>query len=617
MDDGYIGITKQLSDKLALLPEQPGCYIMKDKAGSVLYVGKAKVLKNRVRSYFQRSSQLTRHKRRMVFEVCDIDTIVVNSEREAFILESNLIKKHMPPYNVLLKDDKSYPYITVTTSERYPRVLIRHKLRRKKNDEDRYFGPYTDGMAVKEMVKLIRKVFRIPCGYREPDKAGKGCMYWHIGQCIGVCAGKATYEEYMNAVSDTIAFLEGKRKDLLVALRRRMNEASEELDFEKAAAFRDQINAIERLSGPQTIIDDDLSDRDIISLAADSRFACINLIQIRQGNMTGQNSFELSNVDEEAPEAAIGEFMAAYYNEQSFIPPEIIVSHTPCENISDMLCQIKGSKVSVIKPARGRKRELLSFAEKNSARKLFEMSGKYLREESFNTQSLAELARAIGMDFLPARMECYDISHIQGTNTVASLVTFTDGVPDKDKYRHFKLRTTEGKPDDFLSMKEVITRRLAGSLRSTLAFKDLPDLFIIDGGKGQLSSVLEVFGECGVEGARVISLAKREEIIFLADMTPVVLPKRSKGLMLLQRIRDEAHRFAITHHRTLRGKALSRSTLSEIEGIGPARRNALIKSFGSVAAVADAAPEDLARVPGISKVFAQRIYDYFHGDLSK
>ena len=282
-----------------------------------------------------------------------------------------------------------------------------------------------------------------------------------------------------------------------------------------------------------------------------------------------------------------------------------------------MLCEIKGSRVSVIKPVRGRKRELLSFADKNSERKLFEMSGKYLREESFNTESLAELAQATGMDHLPLRMECYDISHIQGTNTVASLVTFTDGVPDKDKYRHFKLKSTEGKPDDFLSMKEVLTRRLTGSLRSTPAFEALPDLFVIDGGKGQLSSALDIFEKCGIRNANVISLAKREEIIFLKDMTPVVLPKRSKGLMLLQRIRDEAHRFAITHHRTLRGKALSRSTLSEIDGIGPKRRNDLIKHFGNIADIADASVAELITVPGINKTVAQRIFDFFHTDTTE
>ncbi|MBR4748189.1 MAG: excinuclease ABC subunit UvrC [Abditibacteriota bacterium] len=612
MDDGYISITDRVAEKLSMLPDQPGCYLMKDDDGRILYVGKAKSLKNRVTSYFHRSTALTRRKRRMVFEIRDLDFVVVDTEREAFILENNLIKKHMPPYNVLLKDDKSYPYIAVTLSDTYPRVLVRHKLRRSKNDRDRYFGPYTDGAAVKETVSLIRRIFRVPCGYREPDKAKKGCMYWHIGQCVGVCAGKATHADYMEAVSDVIAFLEGKRTELIKELRARMLSASDNMDFEQAARLRDQIRSIERISGNQNIISGDLADRDVLALDMSGGFACVYVIQMRKGCVIGQNSFELTNADEEAPEAALSGFVSSYYGEQNIPPSEILVSCAAEEGLADTLSALRGSRVSVIMPRKGRKKELLLLAVNNAAKQLDMIKKRFTAADSFNTESLAELAEAAGMDHLPLRMECYDISHIQGDCTVASLVTFINGVPDKDLYRHFKLRSTEGKPDDFMSMKEALTRRLTGSLRKTPAFEALPDLFVIDGGKGQLSSVLEILRENGAEDARVISLAKRDEIIFLEDMSPVVLPKRSRGLMLLQRIRDEAHRFAITHHRTLRSKTVRQSRLQKIEGIGPARGKALIKAFGSLDKLKSADVEELMSVPGISRIYAQRIYDHFH-----
>ncbi len=615
MDDGYIKTTPVIAGKLSLLPEAPGCYIMKDGDGNILYIGKAKVLKNRVRSYFQKSSNLTRNKRRMVFQIADFDLIVVNTEREAFILENSLIKKHKPPFNVLLKDDKSYPYITVTMSETWPRIMIRHKLRRQKNDKDRYFGPYTDSAAVRQMIKVIRKVFRVPCGYRDPEKAGKGCMYWHIGQCIGVCAGKAGHSDYMNAVGNAISFLEGKRKDLLSDLKRRMELASENMEYEEAAKTRDQILAIEKLSGDQYIIGDDFKDRDIIAIAVRGEFSCVNIMQIRQNTVIGQSVFELSNADEEAPEDAMREFLCSYYSDQKSVPREIIANLQPGSDLADTLSDYFGSRVNISVPFRGRKKELLLMAEKNAEKELERISAKHFNEELFNTESLAELAECIGMDYLPARMECYDISHIQGSDTVASLVTFTDGVPDKDKYRHFKLRTTEGKPDDFASMKEVISRRLTGSLRSKPEFSSLPDLFIIDGGKGQLSSVVEAFEECGVGDANVISLAKRDEIVYLKDMTPVILSRRSKALMLLQRIRNEAHRFAITHHRSARSKKIRKSTLSEIPGIGPKRQAALIKRYYSVEEIMNADVKSLMAVPGINRLYAQRIYDHFHPEL--
>ncbi|MBO4547922.1 MAG: excinuclease ABC subunit UvrC [Abditibacteriota bacterium] len=611
MDDGYINISDTVAEKLAMLPDQPGCYLMKDRDGRILYVGKAKSLKNRVSSYFHRSADLTRRKRRMVFEIRDLDFVVVDTEREAFILENNLIKKHLPPYNVLLKDDKSYPYITVTLSDPYPRVLVRHKLRRNKNDRDRYFGPYTDGAAVKDTVALIRRIFRVPCGYREPDKAKKGCMYWHIGQCIGVCAGKASREEYMEAINDVMSFLEGKRGELIKELRERMLSASDNMDYELAARLRDQIRSIERISGSQSIISGDLADRDIIALSISGRFACVYVIQMRRGCVIGQNSYELSNADEEAPEAALTGFISSYYSDVNTAPSEILVNYPAEDGLSDALSTVRGSRTTIIKPQRGKKRELLHLAVNNASKQLDMIKSRFIASEQFNTDSLAELAEAAGMDHLPLRIECYDISHIQGDCTVASLVTFTDGIPNKSMYRHFRLKTTEGKPDDFASMKEALTRRLTGSLRKTPAFEALPDLFVIDGGKGQLSAVLDTFVEAGVEGARVISLAKRDEIIFLEDMSPVALPKRSRGLMLLQRIRDEAHRFAITHHRSLRSGAIRSSSLQKIEGIGPSRSKALIKAFGSLEKIKAADIKALASVPGISHTYAQRIYDHF------
>ncbi|MBQ7256611.1 MAG: excinuclease ABC subunit UvrC [Abditibacteriota bacterium] len=610
----YDYVPKNVIEKLKLLPQSSGCYIMKDEAGSVLYVGKAKVLPNRVRSYFVSSFEKSPRIMKMVGLVRDFDYVVTGSEQEALMLESSLIKKYSPPFNVLLKDDKSYPYICITDAE-YPQIKSVRKLRFKKDDKNTYFGPYTDALAVKETVKLIRMIFKVPCGYKDPTKSkGRPCLYYHINQCLGVCCNKADKTDYQNALSDVIKFLEGNRKELLASLTHRMEECAEKLEFEKAAKLRDQISSVKRLVSKQQVVSESYDDKDVVALVTDGFSSLAFVLNVRDGYVVGQNQIKLDNTDPDNMSVSMYEFLLSYYQMVSHIPKEIIVNIMPedVSNLSEWLSGKRGFKVSVIIPQKGEKRKLLDLCVKNSLEQVSYLTKKASLDNEIVSKALGDLQKAIDSEIYPYRMECYDISNIQGTNTVSSLVTFIGGKPAKDYYRKFKLETTEGKPDDFKSMKETITRRFTGSLSKTDKFEQWPDLLVIDGGKGQLSSVVSILEELNIN-VPVISLAKKEELIFKPhDSTPIALPRRSEALMILQRIRDEAHRFAITYHKNLRGKTMSQSVLNKIEGVGKTRRTALLRHFKSMDKIKQASVEELREAPGITAPVAQKVYEYFH-----
>jgi len=630
-----------LREKLKSLPAAPGCYLMKGAGGHIIYVGKAKVLRNRVRQYFQKNASHTRRIRRMVYEIEDLDWIVTDCELEALILESNLIKKHHPSYNVRLRDDKSYPYIAVTLSDEWPRVAFIRKLRFHPSDKDKYFGPYTDSLAVKDTLRLIRRIFRVPCGFKHPEQSkGKACMYYHINQCTGVCAGKVTKDEYMTVIRDVMAFLEGRREELVDKMLKQMEEAAEILDFERAAKYRDQIQSIQTLISRQKVISTALEEQDVIALTTDDGNTVAEMFFVRGGKLIGQEHFMLENASADDLSESLREFMQQYYDTAAYVPREVLLNAEIAEIdiIENWLRQKRGTKVTISSPKRGEKKRLVEMAKKNAELVLKQINIKMSTDQVRILAQLEELQNAIGMSVLPNRIEAYDISNIQGQFTVASLVVFENGEPKKAHYRKFKIKISEGAPDDYASMKEVVSRRLTGTLRKSEAFAELPDLILIDGGKGQLNAAMEVIRELeslrvkesesregnapspqpspageGASSLAVIGLAKKNEEIFTPYQSePILLARNSKALHLIQRIRDEAHRFAITYHRNIRGKAMKASVLNDVPGIGAKRKKALIKHFGTVENIKNADVETLAKAPSMTKKAAQEIYNFFH-----
>jgi len=605
-----------LKDKLSALPASPGVYLMKNALGDVIYVGKAVVLKNRVRSYFQKLGKDVSGKvRRMVYEIADLEWIVTDTELEALILESNLIKKYRPHYNVRLKDDKSYPYIAVTLKDRFPRPMFLRKVNLEPNDGNRYFGPYTDSNAVRETLRLIRRVFKVPCGYSDPSRSkGRACLYYHIGQCLGPCAGEVTEEEYRQVIKDVITFLEGRQDKLLKELNAQMEDAAEKLLFEKAARLRDQIQAIQRIVERQKVISNAMTDQDVVALVTDNGNAIAQMFFIRGGKLIGQEHFLLEGTSSDDLSEGIREFIKQYYQAAAYVPREILLQYEidEIEIIENWLRQKRGTKVNVSHPVRGEKRQLVEMAEKNAEAVLDQLRRKIEADESIAKAELTELQQTLGLPKLPKRVECYDISNIMGTEAVGSLVVFENGKPKKSDYRRFKIKYTPEQPDDYAMMREVLARRLTGKLRQTEKFANLPDLLMVDGGKGQLNVAVEVLDALGEE-VPVIGLAKEfEEVFKPGEPAPVVLPRASKGLHLLQRIRDEAHRFAVEYHRKLRSKRMTRSILAGIPGIGKKRRSALLKHFGSLKRVREASVEELEQVPAMTRPAAETVYAYLH-----
>ena len=599
-------MTDIVAEKLKLLPDSPGVYIMKDDHGKIIYVGKAIVLKNRVRQYFQSSRNHTPKVRAMVSHIADFETIMTANEVESLILEANLIKKHRPRYNIRLKDDKSYPYVKVTVQEEFPRVFITRRVLR---DGARYFGPYTNVTALRDSLKLLRRLFPLRTCRTMPQRP---CLEYHIKRCLAPCVGKVGEEDYHAMIRAALLFLEGRTDDVERELEQRMHAAAEAYHFETAARLRDQLSAVRTAAERQNIVTG-AGDQDAIGMARSAAGVCVQIFFIRSGKMIGREHFLLRGSEEETNADILRAFLEQYYNQATFVPREVLlpqdIDDAARATIESWLAARKGGgKVALLSPQRGTKHDIVQMATGNAEKFL---SDEETRRSLMDEQTLGaveELGRYLGLKHLPRRMECFDISHNQGQETVASMVVFEDGAPKKSDYRRFKIRSTEGKPDDFLSMREVTTRRYVG-----LAEEKLPDLIIIDGGKGQLSSALEIIRHAaGHKDVPVVGLAKQFELVFTeGNPDPVELPRRSQALYLIQRIRDEAHRFAITFHRKLRGKRNLVSVLDHIVGIGPKRRQSLRAHFGSLEKIKEASVEELAAAPGMNRTSAEAVRHFF------
>ncbi|GAQ25974.1 excinuclease ABC subunit UvrC [Tepidanaerobacter syntrophicus] len=601
-------------EKIAEFPEKPGVYIMKDKRGRIIYIGKAVSLKNRVRSYFQSPKNLPVKVASMVPKIENIEYIVTDSEVEALILECNLIKFNRPKYNILLRDDKQYPYIKIATSQPFPRLEV---VRRVKKDGARYFGPYADVGAMREAIDVINKVFPIRSCKKDLSQVPlkeRPCLNYYIKRCLAPCQGSVEQEEYDEMIKNIIMFLEGKQETLIKQLREKMEEEAAKLDFEKAAILRDQISALQKVLEEQKIVSTDMTDQDIIAMARGIDTVCIQVFFVREGKLVEREPFILSNTKGAERKEVLTAFVKQFYNNTNFIPKEIIIEEEIEDKttIQEWLYGKKGSKVYISIPKRGEKKKLAEMVAENARIYLEQIENKDEREKLKNMQALEELQKYLGLKDIPHRIEAFDISNTQGTESVASMVVFEEGQPKKEDYRKFKIKTVEG-PNDFESMREVIFRRFKRAILGDEKFNNLPDLLLIDGGKGQLRYAREALRELGLESIFTIGLAKEFEHIFVEGKEePIVLPEDSEALYLVQRVRDEAHRFAITFHRSLRSKRNLKSALDDIPGIGKARRLALLKTFGSLEGIRQASVEELAGAPGMNKKAAQAVYDHFH-----
>ena len=598
----YQAAKAELTAQVALLPDKPGVYLMRDQAGKIIYVGKAVNLKNRVRSYFQQRG-LSAKTEALVARIASFETIVTATEMEALILECNLIKKHRPRYNISLRDDKTYPFIKVTLNEAFPRV---YATRRLEKDGAKYYGPYASAGAMHETISLLKKLFPLR-SCRSMD-AQRPCLEYHIKRCLAPCAGLVDQESYLAMVRTVCLFLEGRSADVEKDLKRRMLAASEELKFELAGRLRDQLAAVRQVMEKQNIVTG-AGDQDVLGLARLGGQSCVQVFFVRSGKMVGRDRFMLSGGDNETDGDILAAFVKQYYHEAAFIAREILtpVVLPESELLASWLSERKGGAVHLLTPQRGSKRDLVQLAADNAVEYLRQRNERDAVKHGKSTAAMEELAQRLSLSRLPKRIECFDISHIQGAETVASMVVFTGGEPDKAEYRRFKLRTVEGSPDDFASMQEVTLRRYRE------AAEPLPDLIVIDGGKGQLSSALEVIRGVGLSDIPVIGLAKEFEHIFRENISePLILPRHSEALRLIQQIRDEAHRFAVTYHRKLRAKRNLVSVLDHIKGIGAKRRQALWKHFGALEKMRAASVEDLAAAPGMNVTAATAVWQFFH-----
>ena len=596
-----MALSEAVLDKVRNLTTQPGVYLWKNDKGQIIYVGKAVNLRNRVRSYVRHDAKRAPKVSAMMSHAADVETIVVANEMEALILENTLIKKHRPRYNIMLRDDKTYPYIKVTVQEEYPRVFMTRRVHR---DGARYFGPFADAGAVHRVLKLIQRAFRIrSC---RTMQANRPCLQYHLHHCDAPCVHYITKGEYGKLVEQAVDILEGRDTGVVRTLQEQMESAADAMEFEKAAMYRDQITAVKVIQEQQNITTVGGGDMDVLGFAGDAGQTCVQIYTIRQGRLMGRETFSLENSADETAAALTSAVLDQYYVDGVFVPKEIVVSAVEDkEDYERRLTLQKGQNVALVIPQRGIKKKLLTMAEDN-ARVLLEQRRLQWQHDTDKTSGAVEaLARVLDLPRLPERMECFDISHTQGIETVASMVVFEHGRPAKQEYRRFKLKTVQGKPDDFKSMAEIMGRRYGE--RDWPA----PDLIVIDGGKGQLHAALPIIREAGCE-APVISLAKRIEEVFVEGRSDsIILSHHTPELQLLQAIRDEAHRFAITYHRSLRGKRNLVSILDHIEGIGPKRRKALWGAFKNLDAMKAATVEELAAVPGMTRQAAENVYYFF------
>ena len=629
---------EKLEARLKEIPPSPGVYFMRGSNGDILYIGKSKKLRSRVRSYFRDSQKLSDRIAMMVRQVAEIEFIVTDTEAESLALEANLIKKHQPYYNVLLKDDKKYPYVCITWSEDYPRIFITRK-RRASQAKDRYYGPYVDTRLLRYTMHIIKRAFPLR-QRRKPLFKDRPCLNYDMGKCPGVCQNMITPEDYRKIMQKVAMIFQGRTDELVTDIQSQMEKAAENLEFEKASSLRDRIFALRRLNADQKVsLPDDTVSRDAIALAADDKHCCIQLFQIRAGKLVGRLGF-FADAQSGTLGAIIQQVLEQHYTtvETVEIPTEIIVQHElpQAEILAEWLSNQKGRKVSIVVPQRQTKAELIDMVERNAQYELERTQ----KVSDYNNQALLDLATILDLPELPKRIEGYDISHIQGSNAVASQVVFTDGVPAKQHYRHYKIKNptvTIGHSDDFASMAEVIGRRFRKYKNDpslTLPYEeremttreksnankggDFPDLVMIDGGKGQLSAVVAVLQEMNLlDAVKVVSLAKKREEIFLpGESKPLPTEAEQPGVQLLRRVRDESHRFAVSFHRQQRLKSSRRSRLEEIPGLGFNRQKQLLAHFHSIDYIREASVKQITEVPGIGKSLAQEIYNYFHPNSS-
>ncbi len=606
---------KDLKEKVAELPKAPGVYIFRGAQGEVLYVGKASSLRARVRSYFQAERNLPYKVRRLVREIADLEVIETASAAEALILEDALIKKHRPRFNVRLRDDKRYPYLKIT-KERFPRVQV---VRRRGEDGARYFGPYTSSKSMRRVLKLAHKLFPIRTCNLDLDarRLDRPCLLYHIGRCSGPCAGLVSEEEYRRYVEGAALLFQGRVDEVIETLKEEMAQAAAEERFEHAAHLRDQVRALERIRERQVVALPEPVDLDAIGIAVEGERGYGMVLIVRGGRLIGREGFALKLPAETSPAEALEEFLDQYYTRATAFPQEVLLPEEieDAEGLSLYLSGRRGGKVRVHVPRRGERRELVEMAQRNAQLSLKRAAAEELPEE----EVLEELAEALGLSVRPWRIEAFDISNLKGQEATGSMVVFVGGCPRRDAYRRFRVRIS-GKPNDYAMMYEVLSRRLSHGLAELSdpavakgRFSDLPDLILVDGGKGQLSVALRALEEHGLTGIEVAALAKREELVYVPGRAePIRLPRDSPALKLLQRIRDEAHRFAIEYHRRLRGRRALASLLDSVEGIGPKRRDLLLRRFGSLEGLRQASLEELLSVPGLPRAVAERLYKALH-----
>ena len=612
-----------LEAQAASFPDAPGVYLFKDARGRVIYVGKADVLRDRIRSYFGPSLDV-RHVR-LVERADRLESVVTGSESEAFLLEANLIKQHHPRYNIRLKDDKSYPYVKITLGEDFPRIL---RTRTLGDRSARYFGPFANAKSVDQSLDLLQKLFPYrTCkltivadaadgrGKTVPASAlpgGRPCLLYHLKRCTAPCAGHTTRDEYRTTIDKSVLFLEGRYETLARDTKREMEVAANALEFERAALLRDRLAAIDRTLERQEVHAYKGDDFDVLAAALDEGDAVVQLFRVRDGTVVGRDHFALEGSEGATPEEVVASFLRQHYSAAGALPPEV-VTPSPLPEVTALeqfLTERRGGPVHALVPQRGRKRHLAELAARNAADALQQERVRWLADKGKTETALRELQEALGLEGPPKRIECYDVSHVQGTNVVSSMVVFEDGRPAKSQYRRFRARISD-RNDDFANMRETLRRRFARSAQGSEASGTawtLPDLVILDGGKGQLSAGLDALADAGRLQIPIVALAKEREEIFRPDRPdPIVLPRTSQGLYLVQRIRDEAHRFAVTYHQKVRSRRAVRSLLDEIPGVGPARKRALLRKFGSVRGMKEAAVTDLAAVSGVGPALAKKI----------
>ena len=603
-----------LEEELKKLPDKPGVYIMHDKIGTIIYVGKAVSLKNRVRQYFRPSTNHSAKIKRMVSKIDYFEYIITDSELEALVLECNLIKEHSPKYNTMLKDDKTYPFIKITTGEHFPRVLFSRKI---VHGTGKYYGPYTSAGAVKDTIELLCKLYKIrTCNRKLPADQGRErpCLNYHIGQCSAPCQGYINEEDYRKSIESVMEFLDGDYSHILKSLTQQMQQASENMEFEEAAKYRDLIASVKQVAQKQKITMDDVTDRDVIAVACDGQDAVVQVFFVRSGKLLGRDHFHMSVAEGDTRGEILSQFIKQYYGGTPYIPNVVMIQEEieDSDVISQWLSGIKKRKVNIITPKKGDKEKLVELAYGKAQMVLIQDGEKIKREQQRTVGAMEEIAGWIHLSGV-RRVEAYDISNTSGVESVGSMVVFQDGKPARNDYRKFKIKTVKG-PDDYKSMKEVLTRRFKRALESSAGFDIYPDLIMMDGGKGQVNIALEVLEELGLS-IPVCGMVKDDNHNtrgLYYNNVEIPVDKRSEGFKLITRIQDEAHRFAIEYHRSLRSKSQVSSVLDGIDGVGPARRKALMKHFMEIEKIRHASVEELMEAPGINRGVAENIYNYFH-----